>query len=153
MLQYTSTVHLDKTQFIQTLDRECKFVDAGIYIENCNVLSITNSIVQLQIARTSVTINGKNDLVIYLIIENCSFIENKNSPSTSTFFIENVPMILNDFRTVVITKCNFSNNSNGLSVITVKNSQLKISNCLIADNNMTGITVMDNGKVNFTGTN
>ena len=37
MLQYTSTVHLDKTQFIQTLDRERKFVDAGIYIENCNV--------------------------------------------------------------------------------------------------------------------
>lgn len=77
MLQYTSTVHLDKTQFIQTLDRERKFVDAGIYIENCNVLSITNSIVQLQIARTSVTINGKNDRVIYLIIENCMQLHRK----------------------------------------------------------------------------
>ena len=51
------------------------------------------------------------------------------------------------------SNCYFSNNSNGLSVITVKNSALSFSHCTISDNNMTGITIMEGGLVGFEALN
>ena len=142
-----STVVIEKSQFIQTLNTKAIAPDYGIAIYDCNTVMIQNLQVQLQNVKTSVKISGSNVLQeAKLEIFNSNFSGNKNSPSSSTIYIE-------IHSTFSLFNCYFSNNSNALSVITVKNSRLIFSDCAISDNNMTGITTMEGGIVEFRALN
>ena len=144
-----STVVIEKSQFIRTLNTKSITPDYGIAIYGCNIVKMQNLQVQLQNVRTSVKIIGSNILQnAHLRICTSNFTGNKNSPSSSTIYIENM---LNHLS--YISNCYFSKNSNALSVITVKNSRLDISHCIISSNNMTGITIMESGFVEFNGWN
>ena len=116
----------------------------GIAIHGCSDLVINNIQVQLQNVKTSVIISGNAIKVTNLNMYNSNFTGNRNAHSTSVVFFQD--MTLGNF---FISNCYFTNNSNALSVITVKNSVLSFTHCTISDNNMTGITILERGAVLF----
>ena len=136
-----STVVIEKSQFIQTLDTKVVTPDYGIAIYGCQDLEIKNSRLQLQNVRTSILISETA-----VTIANSDFSGNKNSQSTSTLYIENTCTVW--FHTQLLFLQQF--HCNGLLVITVKkNSLLTFFHCIISDNNMTGITLREGAIVTF----
>ena len=105
-----STVVIEKTPTLDTKVIAPNYRIAIIY--GFQDLGIKNSQVQLQNVRTSIIISGTA-----VTIANSDFSGNRNSQSTSALYIENT---LYGY----VSNCYFSNNSNGLSVITVNNSLL-----------------------------
>ena len=86
-----STVVIEKSQFIQTLNTKLIATDYGIAIYGCNNVLMQNLQVQLQNVKTSVKISGLRNalqLLANLEISNSNFTGNKNSPTFQQFTLK-----------------------------------------------------------------
>ena len=137
-----STVQILKSHFIQNVIKEPTAED-GIWISGCNRVHFKELTVQFWSIGSSIAIIGHSYYTgatpTAVLIEKSSFSQNKNMQSV--LILQNLDGTLSN--------CNFTDNSDGLSVVTVSHSMVVFMNCSISNNNMTGVTVMNEGFVRF----
>ena len=125
--QKTNTFLLLSSQIVQTVKTDLLTNDIGIVIEGCQYVLIENLFVEIEQFNTGVLINtdfylqsGKT-VQTHFKISNSSFMRNRNMQSV--LLIRNVQG--------QISNSKFSNNFNGLSVVTLTASKVIFTNCSI----------------------
>ena len=122
----------------------------GVYISGfCSHVKLANTkmtFANLQLYGFLLTCYIQNRCKLYM--NNCQFVRSNNVPSVLYLYHTGLN---------VFTSCTFSNNTGGQSVIAIYQSQGQFYkntfiNCTIADNNMTGITLLETA-VHFSGRN
>ena len=122
------------------------FTKYGVSITECPHVTLSNSnmtFANLYVAGLYQV--GNTPSTALLQIDSCQFNRNRNVPSVLYL------------STASITNSTFSNNTGGDSVITISQSSISkvqstFTNCLITDNNMTGVTIIATGA-KFVGCN
>ena len=145
--QKINTVQLLSSQIIQTVKTDLLTDGLGILIDGCQYV---NLVVQFQHLNIGLMINtgfypkSGRTVQTYFEIRNSSFVINRHTRSV---------LLLGNVKGQISNSI-FSNNFNGLSVVTLTTSLVIFTNCSILNNhNVTGLTVMNIGEAIFEGLN